>query len=272
MIRKTVFCGIDMARLIVGGNPFGGYSYITERVTRDEMMDYYTAERVVRDLKYAETLGYTAYISTTCEFTRRFHRQYRNEGGKLDWIAQTHVPLDMRACVNIAAEGGAAAIFLQGSHADLLIERGDMDKLNKDLGEMRRVGVPVGMATHVPGNVELAEKGADVDFFMACLHNMRANNVGRVSSSVSGLKDEPHHFLYEDREAMLREIRRTSKPCIAYKILGGGNFAFTGEGLRRSMAEAYAGIKEGDVAAVGIFQRDKDQLRENAEIVAGILE
>jgi len=267
---KTVnFLGIQTSRLVLGTNPFAGFSYIGD-VTRDQMLDYYTAEKIIGILKYAETLGYTAFIATTDDFTRRYHRQYVNEGGKLKWIAQTHVPLSMQVSVNNAIEGGASAIFHQGTHGDSLFETANYDGLRANFKEMRRAGVPIGIATHVPEHVAIAEKELDADFYMACLHNLRRDNVGRVSSSVSGLKSEKQNFYREDREAMLRTIRSISKPCIAYKILGGGNYGFDRGELVECFRETYAGIKPGDIATAGVFQRDRDQLRENAEIVSSL--
>jgi hypothetical protein len=235
------------------------------------MMDFHTAERIIRDLKYAETLGYNALVATTDEYTRRFLRQYRNEGGKMMWIAQTHVPQDLRVCVNIATEGGAIAIFHQGTHFDGLLEEGNLDGVRKNLEILRGAGIPVGAATHVPEHVTLCENEFKLDFYMACLHNMRRGNENRVSSSISGKKSEPHSFVHEDRAAMYKMIQSLGKPCIAYKILAGGNYAMNREDLKRCFVEAFANIKPNDFATVGTFQRDKDQLRENALLLEEVL-
>jgi len=268
---KTVnFLGIETSRLILGANPFAGFSYI-ETVTRDEMLDYYTTEKIIAALRHAEALGYTALVATADDFTRRYLRQYKNEGGKMKWIAQTHAPLLMAVSVNNAIEGGAVAIFHQGTSGDTLFENKQYDTLRANLAEMRRAGVPVGIATHVPEHVEIAEREFETDFYMASLHNLRRGEAGRVSSSISGLKDEKRRFLREDRAAMFDTIRSLSKPCIAYKILGGGNYAFEREELRQCFVETYANIKPGDIALVGAFQRDHDQIRENMDIVADIL-
>ena len=269
---KTVdFFGTKISRLIVGGNPFNGFSYIIDKVSRDEMLDYYTTDNIIRDLKYAETLGYTAFIATTDDFTRRYYRQYKNEGGKLKWIAQTHVPLDIKVSVNYAIENGAIAIFHQGSQGDGFFANGKLDIYKQHLEEMRRANIPVGIATHDPEYIKIAENEFKLDFYMTCLHNMPHNNKNRVSSSVSGLKAETHTFIREDREKMLKTIRSLNKPCIAYKFLGGGNYAFTREGLKNCFVETYSGIKPNDIAAVGIFQRDKDQLKENALLLEEVL-
>ena len=272
-MRTTDFVGIKTSRLVVGGNPFHGYSYINDRISRDAMLDYYTIDKIIRDLKYAETLGYTAFISTTDDFTIRMIRQYRNEGGTLQWIAQTHPPCMMRACVNIAIEGEAVAIFLQGAADDNYSSAEKLQIIREDLEEMRRANVPVGIATHVPEHIGIAEENFNVDFYMGCLQNMhkRRQIANRVSSSISGLKDEQHLFVYEDRELMLKTIRELNKPCIAYKILGGGNYAFNREDLKRCFYETYSNIKPNDIATVGVFQRDKDQLKENALLLDEVL-
>ena len=269
---KTVdFFGNKVSRLIVGGNPFSGFSYITHVTTRDEMLDYYTAETIIKTLKYAETLGYTAFIGTTDCFTARWYRQYINEGGTIKWIAQTHVPLDINACVNFAVEGNAIAIFHQGTYGDSLFESNDLDHYRRNLDVMRKANIPVGIATHVPEFIKVAEEELGLDFYMACVHNMRRDNEGRVSSSISGLKNEVHTFVYEDREPMFNMIKSLDKPCIAFKFLAGGNYAFNREDLKKSFIETYENIKPNDLAAVGVFQRDYDQLKENAQIMDEIL-
>jgi len=272
MKMKTAdFLGMKISRLVVGGNPFAGYSYITDKISGGEMMDYYTADNIIKTLKYAETLGYTAFIATACEFSRRYYRQYKNEGGALKWIAQTHAPLDMRASVNNAIENGAIAIFHQGTSGDDLFERKQIETMRANLKEMRRAGVPVGIATHVPAHIDIAENEFDADFYMACLHNMRRDNEGRISSSISGLKNEPHKFVYEDRAQMLGKIRELSKPCIAFKILAGGNYSFDKKDLKQCFTETYSGIKPNDIATVGVFMRDGDQLKENALLLEEVL-
>jgi len=264
---KTIdFFGHKVSRLIVGGNPFGGFSYL-EGVPRDAMLDYYTTENMLRCLRRAEDLGYTAFIATTDDFIYRTYRQYRNEGGTLKWIAQTHVPLDIRVNVNIAIESGAIAIFQQGTEGDGYFETGQLDALRANIAEMRRAGIPVGIATHVPAFIELAERELDYDFYMACLHNMRRGNEGRVSSSISGKKNEPRTFVYEDRAEMLRVIRSVHKPCIAYKVLAGGNYTHTQEDILRCFIETYQSIKPNDAATIGVFQRDCDELEINAKML-----
>ena len=72
-------------------------------------------------------------------------------------------------------------------------------------------------------------------------------------------------------------MQQVKKPFIAYKILAGGQI-FAGhtpeeypEVAERFIRETFANIKPGDVACVGVFQRDADQAHCNAEIVRRVL-
>jgi len=152
-----------------------------------------------------------------------------------------------------------------------MFESGQLDVIRKNLEEMRRADIPLGIATHVPEHITIAEEEFDVDFYMASLHNLRRGNASRISSSISGLKWETFAFVNEDREEMLKVIRALDKPCIAYKILAGGNFAFDKESLKRCFVETYKGIKPNDIATAGVFQRDHDQLKENVLLLDEVL-
>ncbi|MBN2452403.1 MAG: hypothetical protein JXR77_18600, partial [Lentisphaeria bacterium] len=65
--------------------------------------------------------------------------------------------------------------------------------------------------------------------------------------------------------------------CIAFKVLAGGQMFYGKQPeeipgiIEAAFRETFAGIKPTDLATVGFFQRDKDQLRENAEIAARVL-
>ena len=68
-----------------------------------------------------------------------------------------------------------------------------------------------------------------------------------------------------------------NKPCIAFKVLAGGQIFYgkpaeeTPALVEQAFRETYSRIKATDIAAVGFFQRDVNQLRENAEIVERVL-
>ncbi|MBQ2708466.1 MAG: hypothetical protein IJF67_09380, partial [Clostridia bacterium] len=98
-IPTTTFLGKEVGRLTVGDNPTNGYSYIPEMVTREEMISFYTEERLIAQLFEAEQYGYTIWQPLATEFSIRALLHYRERGGKMDVIFQTHVPVDFK--VNI---------------------------------------------------------------------------------------------------------------------------------------------------------------------------
>ena len=79
---------VEVSRFIIGGNPFGGFSH--QSPERDnEMVDWYTMERVKEAFRLAEQAGVTAHLGRADNFILRALREHWNEGGALTWIAQT---------------------------------------------------------------------------------------------------------------------------------------------------------------------------------------
>jgi hypothetical protein len=276
LIPTTGFFGTPVSRLIIGDNPVNGHSYIPDLCTGDEMMDYFTAERVVRAFFEAERLGYTACLPLANDFMFRVIRQYRNEGGTMNWIFQSYPPVSVEVNVRQMAFCDPIAVYHQGTTTDGLCEAGRFDTLRDNINKLKALGKPVGLGTHVPETIARSEdEDWGVDFYLACLHNTRKRG-GSPSSFITG-KSKHLKFFMEDRDEMFRMIARVDKPCIAFKVLAGGQI-FYGKPAEEAPAlveeafrETYSRIKATDIAVVGFFQRDRNQLRENAQIAARLL-
>lgn len=134
-----------------------------------------------------------------------------------------------------------------------------------------------GLGTHVPETMLRAEdEDWGCDFYVVCLHNTRKRGEAAPSAFVTG-KAKEIRFHMEDREHMLRAIRAVSKPCVAFKLYAGGQI-FEGktreekhEAAKNALRETFEGIKPGDIAAIGCFQRDHDEMRESFELAKSIL-
>ncbi|NSW89609.1 MAG: hypothetical protein HPY74_02815 [Firmicutes bacterium] len=269
MLPTVNFFGHEISRLIVGGNPFSGHMYVPW-ISSDEVLDYYTADRIVETFFHAEELGYKTSLLLSDDFTLRVLRQYRNSGGKMNWIAQTHPPVMLKANLMGIMKQNPIAIFHQGTMTDNLVEAGKIEELKDNIKMIKETGKPTGISTHVPETIIRAEEeNWGADFYMACVHNLRKYN--RYQSSFITGKTLNHTFYKEDRQEMFNVIKKVEKPCIAFKILSGGHLAVTPETLEGAFRETYENIKPYDVAVVGIFQKYKDQLKENAEIVSRVL-
>jgi hypothetical protein len=79
--------------------------------------------------------------------------------------------------------------------------------------------------------------------------------------------------MYEEeaRRAMTQTIRQVSKPCIAFKVLAAGRHCESAETVEAALRYAYENIKPTDVVLVGMWQKYKDQARENIDSVRKIL-
>ena len=66
---------------------------------------------------------------------------------------------------------------------------------------------------------------------------------------------------------MCAMIRRTRKPCLAFKILAAGRRCGSPEDVRRAFEFAFQNIKATDGVIVGMYPRYTDQISENAGLV-----
>ena len=277
MLPTADFFRTAVTRLILGDNPFTGHSYIPDLATGQEMIDYYTADRIVRTLFAAEEAGLNTCLPLADPFILRVLRQYRNEGGRMHFIFQPYPAIDLQVNLRQMLELAPIAIYHQGTTTDGLLEAGKEDELLQNLELLARTGLPVGLGTHVPETILRSEKKQwPVDFYMACLHNTRKRGA-EPSAFLTG-KEKTIRFHQEDRPLMFDVIQKVNKPCLAFKIFAGGQVFLkkpaveVSQTVRTVLAETYSSIKPGDLAVVGVYQKNKDQLAENAHLANEILQ
>ncbi|MDW7655811.1 MAG: hypothetical protein SCM11_01415 [Bacillota bacterium] len=276
MIPTVDFFGTQVSRLFVGDNPINGHSYIPEICSGEEMIDYFTEQNVISAFHKAEKLGITACLPLACGFMLRVIRHYQNEGGKMNWIFQSYPATAIDVNVREMMACNPIAMYHQGTTTDGLCEAGKIDVLRDNIKRLKESGKPVGLCTHVPETVlrsEYEDWGAD--FYMTCLHNTRKRG-GEPSSFITGKKKHIKFFM-EDRAEMFQVIRQVPKPCIAFKVFAGGQIFYDREPgeipgvIEAVFRETFKNIKPTDLAVVGFFQRDNDQLLENARIAGKVL-
>lgn len=254
-----------VSRLIMGGNPFSGGSHTSAEMDQ-AFLDYYTTENIKAALRECEAHGVNAVQARGDRHIMRMLREYRNEGGTLQWIAQTaselrDLPGNIRAC----ADAGAIAVYHHGTRTDGLWREGAIDEVRDLLQVMRDSGVAVGLGTHLPEVIEYSEaQGWDVDFYMASVYTL---GVARPKNGTMGQHLPGERFDAPDRDRMCATIRATPKPCLAFKILAASRHCTTPEDVREAFAYTFANIKPTDAVVVGMFQRDVNQIAMNAAFV-----
>jgi len=272
---KTIdFFGTQVTRMIVGDNPVSGHSYIQDLISGEEMKNYHTPEKIAELYFRCEELGFNTILPISTPEILVALRKYRSMGGKLNMIIQPYNPTPLEKNLDEMMELSPIATYHQGSQADMLIETGEVDTVIKNMELIRKTGLPTGFASHDPEYIRRCEReNWGADFYMTCLYNMRRGRRGEPSGFITGKTKIGIEFYPEDRFEMFKVIKEINKPCIAYKILAGGNIFREQprenyeEIAEKYIREVYENIKPGDITCVGVFQRDFDQLGMNARVL-----
>ena len=259
MLPIVDFCGLKVTRLILGANPFGGYSHQNEE--RDIVMrKYYTVERILETWKRAEEAGINTMITNNeTPHVLEAVRIYKANGGALQWITQVNAIAlpNMPAAIDEAVAIGCSALFFHGMQVDELCRRRDDSTLRGWCDYARSHGVPVGVAGHDPNTHLWVNALNIVDFHVVCFFNCGSLH-----------NNEGERFVLSDIAPAIACIRSINKPCIAYKIMGAGRID-----ARMAFEHAFANIKPTDVVNVGMHRGDKDDMvEENVAIVREILD
>ncbi len=259
MLPTVDFCGLQVTRLIIGANPFGGFSH--QNAERDaEMVAYHTPERIRETWDRAWAAGINTMITNNeTPHVLEATRAYLADGGPLQWIGQlAHRSYGgMQEALDVAVEIGAKAAYFHGGLVDGLYAAGDDQTLGEWVAHARSLNLPVGVAGHAPRVHDWVDSLDLVDFHVVCFFNCGSLHAGQGD-----------RFRLADIGPATECIRRLSKPCIGYKIMGSGR-------IDPVMAFEYAfeNIKPADVVNVGMHRGDKDDMvEENVATVRAVLE
>lgn len=248
MHLPTVRLGnLEVTRLIIGGNPFSGFSH-QSGARSAEMVAWYTDERIVEALFQAEQEGLNACLCRGDDHITRVLRRYWDQGGAMRWIAQTNSRAETAvAGAQYCLDHGASACYLHGGIVDHYVAQGRYDEMAAFAEAVKRGGIPVGIAGHMPADFEWAEQNLDLDFYMVSYYNP------------SPRQDAPHHdpevaeeYRPEDREERVACIQRLSRPAIHYKVMAAGRHE-PGDAL----AYVARHLRPSDAVCVGIYTQDK---------------
>ena len=258
-LRTVDFCGLQVTRLILGANPFGGFSHQSE-ARNQEMVAFHTPERIIETWQRAEAAGINTMITNnTSPNVMEALDEYLSGDGPLQWIAQVNSSSTtaMPEAVDRVVDIGCKALYFHGAKIDRLYAEKDEDTLRAWFDHARSHDIPVGVAAHAP-EAHLWVAGLGVaDFHAVPFFNCGSLHDGR------GLK-----FKLRDMPAATECIRAIEAPCIAYKIMAAGRID-----PRMAFEYAFEHIKPHDVVNVGMHRGDRDDMvEENTAMVEEVLE
>ena len=223
-MNRVDFLGHSVSKLIIGDNPMTGHSYIEDQVSGIQMKKYYTAETIKKTLFRMEELGYNTMLPLADPYMIRVLQEYKNAGGKMQFIFQPFMPMDQMVSMRQMMELEPMGIYHQGTTTDYLYENGRCDEILSMIQRYHTMGIPVGLGTHLPEVIERSEKEKwPVDFYMACMMNARKSRKGEQSGFLTGKSKRHLIFTPEiDMPIMLDCLKKVTKPIIAFKIFAGG--------------------------------------------------
>jgi hypothetical protein len=260
----------SISRLLIGHNPLKGQSHYTPDIDK-EMQEWYMPElgHDLEILKRCEECG----LNTAQFGAPTMHsvlNRYKEKGGHIQWIATFYAPEGKDPAAELeailAVNPKPIGIYYYGGRLDELFIQGRIEEANDHLKRLRDTGLLVGAGSHLPELMDHIESaGWDVDFYETCLYTVYTNK------KTAKIDRDNEIFNDTDRDKMLTFIKKTSKPCIAFKILAGNRKCRNDQEIRETLAFTFSNIKETDVILIGMWQKYKDQVDQNVQWACEIL-
>ena len=281
------FGNVEIGRLVLGVNQFMGAAHFNSLLGQI-MRDWYTIDRVVGVMHQCNKFGINAYNYRHTDALYSHLQRFEGEGGKLHLIVQ-----EMGDPAAVWKAVKPLAMFYLGEFVDRAFQDDNMDAVLEWCKKARDTGTMVGVGTHKPAVIDYVEsKGWDVDFYAGCVYD-RTRTEDEWKQVLNGhIQETPNEtYLQDDPPKMYAAMRKTRKPCFAFKVLAAGRinrnasaaarpassnqsrFPNTGQSatVEQAFRTAYESIKPNDGVFVGMFPRVTDEVRENAEIMVKVL-
>jgi len=214
--------GIELSRLMLGGNLISGYSHSRDlRYVAALMKQYNTEAKIIETLALAEEHGINS-VNTAIWDDNAAIEKYRKDGGNIKWIvAANPMPNGELAQVDRAVEAGADIVYMQGACADKLLHEGKFDLIAKEVNYIKASGLPAGVGAHtLDVMIECEKAKIDADFYQKTLHALdypsapKPNESGDVGSWDNGWCKDP--------QAVIEFMAGVKKPWVAFKVMAAG--------------------------------------------------
>lgn len=258
--------GHTVSRLIVGGNPISANSHVSSSLS-GEMRDYFTSANTKKLLAACERAGINTWQSRADRHIMRLLHEYRQEGGRIQWIAQTASEYgDLKRNLGEAAALRPVGIYHHGAQTDHHWLLGRIADTREALKAIRDTGAQVGLGTHIPEVVDYVEsKGWDLDFYMTCVYNL--SRTPEEAAAIAGQPVKGELFWDPDRERMLKRVSQTTKPCLIFKVYGASRHCATAAARHAAVKLAFQYAKPTDAVVIGMFPKYQEQVEENCRLV-----
>ena len=260
----------EVTRLIIGANPFYGYSHFN-RLFSQHMVEWATTERVCQTLRQCQQQGINTWQFSHNPRSLADIRRHREEGGKLQWILLSSREMEENLDkLGELAKLGPIGMVHHGGTAERRWRAGEQSKVREFLKRVRDAGVMVGLSLHNPSILEEVEsENWDIDFYMTAVYYLTRTQ--EQFEKVLGQRPLGEVYLPQDPPRMFRAIRQTRKTCLCYKVLAAGRLTDRPEEIDQAFRTTFQNIKPQDGMIIGMYPRYIDQVADNAARVRRIL-
>lgn len=277
MLLPTIQFGkYKVTKLICGGNPLAGFSHIG-REKDVEMLKYFTMNNIQKLLNECMKNGINTIQTRGDDFFIRVMLEHYDSGGKIQWIAQTASELkDLKVNIKRIIELNSIAIYHHGTDVDNKYHEGKINEVSDIIKFIKDCGIFAGVGSHIPEVIELIEeKRWETDFYMCSFYNLAKKfkpYQAQLTAEEKEMVDGEEIYDKSDRDKMTDVMKKVKKPCLGFKILAAGRSCKTSDEVKESFQYAYKNIKKEDAIVVGMFQKYKNQIKENTKIVNDIFQ
>ncbi len=208
--------GLEMSRMIMGGNLIGGWSHARDLIYVDKLVKaYHDDERVMQTLLLGERCGMNAILINPQ--LSRIINKYRHElGSNLKFISDCGIQSDFIKGIEASIEGGADLLYCQGEITDRWVQEGRMADIAKGIDLIRQKGLPAGIGAHRIESIKACvEYGIQPDFWVKTLHH---HNYWSARPGDS-FRDNMYCFQPEETIRFMNDLEA---PWIAFKVLAAG--------------------------------------------------
>jgi len=253
--------GLELSRMIMGGNLIGGWAHSRDLMyVSDLVKAYHTEDKILKTLQMAEDCGINALITNPvlCPVLQK----YWNLGGKIQFISDGG--WNYREDIQKSIDAGAAACYVHGGRADILVKEGKLDEIAWALDLIRKNGLPAGIGGHELETIKACiSYGLVPDFWMKTLHktsywSARIDNE-RKTTLDEGFAD---NIFCQNPDETITFMNKLEQPWIAYKILAAG-------AIKPQDAFQWAFEQGADFICVGMFDF---QMIDNVNLAYEILQ
>jgi hypothetical protein len=269
-LPRVKFGKCEITRLIIGSNPFYGYSHFN-RILDQTMREWYTQDRKMEVLHACERQGINTWQVHYNDQPMEDFKRYRAGNGQMHLVLLADFELMKNPkLLPEVARLGPLGIGHHGNRTDERFRNGEKQKVKDFLKAVRDAGVMVGLSTHNPAVIDTVEgENWDIDYYQACLYRVsRTPEEARAEFREAPIGET---YMEKDPERMCKMIRQTTKPCLVFKLFGAGRTINSPEQVERAFRYALGNIKPSDAVIVGMFPRFRDEVRENTDLVRRIL-